>query len=99
MIVAIIPARKNSKRIKNKNIKMFNKKPMIYWAISKLKKSRMFDKIIVSSDSSTILNISKKLNADICIKRPSKLSTSAATTKEAIIHSIEFLKKKIFFQN
>tara|TARA_B100000989_G_scaffold293632_1_gene271334 strand:- start:126 stop:806 length:681 start_codon:yes stop_codon:yes gene_type:complete len=94
MIVAIIPARKNSKRIKNKNVKNFNKKPMIYWSIKKLKDSKIFDKIIVSSDSEKILKISRKLNVDICINRPKKLSTSTAITKDVIIHSINFLKKK-----
>ena len=94
MIVAIIPARKNSKRIINKNIKIFNKKPMIYWSIKKLKDAKIFDKLIVSSDSKKILQISKKLKVDICIKRPAKLSTSSATTKNVIIHSIKYLKKK-----
>ncbi len=97
MIVAIIPARKNSKRIKNKNVKNFNKKPMIYWSIKKLKDSKIFDKIIVSSDSEKILKISRKLNVDICINRPKKLSTSTAITKDVIIHSINFLKKKKYF--
>ena len=41
MIIAIIPARKNSKRIKNKNIKKFNDKSMIYWTISKLKNLKL----------------------------------------------------------
>jgi len=32
-IIAIIPARGGSTRIKNKNIKIFNKKPLIVWTI------------------------------------------------------------------
>ena len=36
--LAIIPARKNSKGIKNKNLKKFNKKPLIYWTIQAAKK-------------------------------------------------------------
>ena len=43
-IVIIIPARGGSKRLKNKNIYPFNKKPMIYWAIKKAKK--VFLKIV-----------------------------------------------------
>ena len=34
MIVAVIPARKGSKRIKNKNIKSFLGKPIINYSIS-----------------------------------------------------------------
>ena len=37
-MIAIIPARSGSKRIKNKNIKLFKGKPIIYWVINELKK-------------------------------------------------------------
>ena len=45
----LIPARKGSKRIKNKNIKNFFGKPLLYYAINTARKSGLFDKIIVSS--------------------------------------------------
>ena len=44
---AIIPARIGSKRIKKKNIKIFNGKPMLYWPYQKALKSNLFDKIII----------------------------------------------------
>jgi CMP-N-acetylneuraminic acid synthetase len=94
MIIAIIPARKNSKRIKNKNIKKFNNKPMIYWTISKLKKFKIINKILVTSDSDIILKKAKKYKADICLKRPNYLATGKATTKDVIVNAIEYLKKK-----
>ena len=50
-IIAIIPARGNSKRIPGKNYKNFNGKPIIVNTIKKLKKSKIFDRIIVSTDS------------------------------------------------
>ena len=45
MNIAIIPARGGSKIIKKKNIKIFFSKPMIYWTIDILKKSKLFKKI------------------------------------------------------
>ena len=48
MNIAIIPARGGSKRIKNKNIKLFCGKPIIYYSIIAAKKSNIFNKIIVS---------------------------------------------------
>ena len=50
MIVAIIPARGGSKRIKNKNIINISGKPMIHHTIQILKKTKIFDKIIVTTD-------------------------------------------------
>ena len=60
MNIAIIPARKNSKRIKNKNIKSFFGKPVISYAIKCALKSKLFDKVIVSTDSKKIIKIAKK---------------------------------------
>ena len=54
MNVVIIPARGGSKRIPHKNIKNFNGKPIIYWPLQVLKKSNIFDKIIVSTDDPSI---------------------------------------------
>ena len=61
MNIAIIPARGGSKRIKNKNIKKFHGKPIISYTIKCAIDSKVFDKIIVSSDNRKILNIAKNL--------------------------------------
>ena len=50
--ICIIPARSGSKRIKNKNIINFNGKPLIYYSIETAIKSKLFSKVIVSTDSS-----------------------------------------------
>ena len=59
MKICVIPARSGAKRIKNKNIKLFFGKPMIAFAIENAKKTKLFDKIIVSTDSKKIAKIDK----------------------------------------
>ena len=73
-LVAIIPARGASKRIPGKNYKMFNGKPIIKSTIEKLKKSKIFNRIIVSTDSKKIASISKKSGAEVPFIRPKFLS-------------------------
>ena len=68
MNIAVIPARIGSKRIKKKNIKIFNGKPLIYYSIQAAKKSKNFDKIFVSTDSEKIRTISKKFGAEVPFK-------------------------------
>ena len=72
MILAIIPARAESKRINNKNIKKFFGKPILSYSISQALKSKIFDKIIVSTDSDKIANISERYGATVMFKRPKK---------------------------
>jgi glycosyltransferase involved in cell wall biosynthesis len=92
-IVAIIPARGGSKRLKNKNIYKIWGKPMIYWVIQELKKSSYISSIYVSSDSENILNYAKMLKVNI-IKRPGYLSDDKTLKMEAINHSINYLISK-----
>ena len=92
-IVAILPARSGSKRIPNKNIKLFNGRPMIYWTIKSLKQSGIFDYIVVSTDSIKIANIANKIGAITPFIRPKKLSGSYTPTFPVIQHAIMELKK------
>jgi pseudaminic acid cytidylyltransferase len=97
--VAIIPARIGSKRIKKKNIKIFFGKPMLQWTYEIVKKSKIFDKIVLTSDSDQILNIGKKIGFDILIKRPKKLSNDYAGTVPVVKHSINYLMNQLIFVN
>lgn len=92
-IVAIILARGGSKGIKNKNLKLINKKPLIYWSIKACLDSKKIGSVWVSSDSDRILNLSKKFGANI-IKRPKQISNDSSISEEAWIHSIKEIKKK-----
>ena len=56
--LTIIPARQNSIRIKNKNLRIVKKKPLIYYTIKEARKSRYLKKIFVSTDSNNIKDIS-----------------------------------------
>ena len=69
--ICIIPARKNSKRIKNKNLLKIRGETLIDICIKLSIKSNLFEKIILSSDSNKILNIGKKYKI-LTIKRGKK---------------------------
>ena len=88
-ILCTICARGNSKGLKNKNILLFKNKPLILHTIKIAKKSKVFSKIVVSSDSQKILNISKKEKPNLLIKRPYNLSNSKALKVLAIRHALK----------
>ena len=98
MNIAIIPARGGSKRIKNKNLIKFFDKPLIYYSILAAKKSRLFKKIIVSTDSKKIKYISEKYGASVITLRPKYLSGDKTKVQDVIKYEINnLIKRKIKF--
>lgn len=96
MNYSLVLARKNSRRIKNKNIKRFCGKPLIYWSLYTLKKSKLFDKIFISTDSIKIEKIAKKYGANSLGLRDKKLSNNFTNTITVVKN---FIKKSKFDAN
>ncbi|MFQ3235283.1 MAG: pseudaminic acid cytidylyltransferase [Paraglaciecola sp.] len=92
MKVAIIPARGGSKRIKNKNIKTFCNKEIIGYSIEAIKKSALFDRIIVSTDCPSIGEIALKFGAEVPFLRPEDIANDFATTREVVAHAKQWLE-------
>jgi hypothetical protein len=93
-ILCSVCARGGSTTLKNKNIKILYGKPLIAHTLITAKKAKIFDSLVVSSDSSKIINISKKY-ADFTIKRPHNLSHDSSPKIPAIRHVLE--KSEEFF--
>tara|TARA_B100001093_G_C26664571_1_gene943420 strand:+ start:132 stop:797 length:666 start_codon:yes stop_codon:yes gene_type:complete len=87
--VALIPARKGSKGIKNKNLKKINGYSLVELAVRVAIKSKIFNKIILSTDSNTIIKSVSKYGI-ITHKRSKVLSKD----KSHISKTIKVIKKK-----
>ncbi len=88
-IISVITARKGSTRIKNKNLKLFCSKPLIYWSMLVSKKSKFIDKTYVSSDDPKILKLANKMKCETVL-RGRKLSNNTIMPDFAVI---DVLKK------
>lgn len=96
-LFTFIFARGGSKGIKNKNIKILNGKPLLFYSINMAKKFCKNQNIFVSTDSNKIALIAKKYGANI-IKRPKLLSEDKSSELLAWKHAINYLNKKnIYF--
>ena len=84
----VIPARSGSKRIKNKNFKIFKGKPIISYSILTALKSKIFDKIVVSIDDKKYFKYLNKFNVDVSF-RSKKLSNDTATI-ELVLRDVLF---------
>lgn len=90
--LAIIPARGGSKSIKNKNIKLFNGKPLIAWTIEQALSSNI-SKVVVSTDSKEIRDIALKYGAEVPYLRNKGLANDAIGIEPVIVDMLEHLKK------
>lgn len=92
--IAVIPARKNSVRVKNKNRYIVNKKPLIAYTISSALKSNFLKEVIVSTDCEKIKKISITQGAKVPFLRPKNISTSKTSSYSVIKHAWNFITKK-----
>jgi CMP-N,N'-diacetyllegionaminic acid synthase len=94
-ILAIIPARKGSKGLKNKNFLKFNGYPLFLWSYWAAKKSKYkISNIILSTDSKIIAKIAKKNSIEVPFLRPKIYSSDKASSYLMIKHCLDFFKKK-----
>ena len=85
----MIPARIGSTRFKMKNLALLNGKPMIAYAIMVALSSKVFDKVIVNSDSEVFRSIAKEYGAEFYL-RPKHLGGSTVKSDDVVI---DFIKK------
>lgn len=92
MNIAIIPARGGSKRIPLKNIKEFNKIPMIVRTIRTLRYSGCFDQIIVSTDSDKVAETIYGESGVTLSWRDPSLSGDSANTVDVVSAEVSKLQ-------
>jgi CMP-N,N'-diacetyllegionaminic acid synthase len=80
IVLGVIPARGNSRRVPRKNIKMLGGHELIWWTIEAAKKSRTLDYFLVSTDDEEIAKVSRRYGAPVPFKRPAELGVDCDST-------------------
>ena len=92
-IVIVIPAKKKSRRLKNKNILPIQGIPMFLYVANEISKSKYIDEIIISSDCNKIKKITLQ-NDYVFVKRPRKLTLESAEKQDVVVHAIRKVYKR-----
>ncbi|MCX5781158.1 MAG: acylneuraminate cytidylyltransferase family protein [Elusimicrobia bacterium] len=92
-ILATICARGGSKGVKNKNIRKLNGKPLICYTLDLVKKSKLIDDYVISTDSEDIMKVVKKYGFKIYFKRPAPLAGDKVHRTDAIKHAVLWMEK------
>lgn len=85
-IIAVIPARAGSKGIPNKNIRLLNGKPLIYYSIKNALESKYINDIIVTTDSKEVEIIAKQMGVKVKLRDPNLCKDD--TTLDGVIHDV-----------
>ena len=96
-VLAIIPARGGSKGIPQKNIQLLCGKPLLTWSIAAAKASEWVERVIVSTDASSIAEVARGAGAEV-IMRPSEISGDLARSESALLHTLECLRSRENYQ-
>ncbi len=92
-ILGIIPARSNSKGIKNKNIKIINGKNLIYYTIKRAKESNLISHLISSTNSKKYKNLFHKYGVWTPRLRPKKLARDNSNIISTLIYETKLVEK------
>jgi CMP-N,N'-diacetyllegionaminic acid synthase len=87
--------REGSKGVKDKNLRLLNKKHLMRYTIDQALDSKLFEHVVVSTDSKKISFLAKKFGAKCWFLRPKKLSTDKSAKEDAIKHA--FLQTEKFY--
>ena len=91
-VLCLIPARGGSKRIPNKNTKVFGGKAILQYSIDAAFDCGLFDEIVVSTDSPQIAKVAEELGASTPFVRPDEAASDTATTAEVIAHALDWFE-------
>lgn len=90
--VALIPARGGSKRIHRKNVRDFHGRPIIIWSIEAAQHSKLFDRIVVSTDDHEIAEVVRNKGVEVPFLRPAELADDNVGIMPVVQHAIRELR-------
>ena len=95
--VCMIPARSGSQRIKKKNLRLIDGKPLISYVLKTLKDINIFDDVYINSEDEMFENIAKEFNTKF-YKRDANLSSDSATNDQFALDFINKIKCDLLIQ-
>ena len=89
-VTLLLPMKGNSERVPNKNLKLFNGKPLFHAVIDELIKSKYINKVIINTDSDLIAESAIKTYKDFIFihKRPENIQGDFISMNKIIEHDL-----------
>ncbi|MDG0817349.1 acylneuraminate cytidylyltransferase family protein [Bdellovibrio svalbardensis] len=92
--LAIIPARGGSKRLPGKNVRLLAGKPLVNWSVEAALSSKYVDEVLVSTDSTEVVEAARAVGVSVPFVRPVELSSDTASSSDVIQHALDFYRNE-----
>lgn len=92
-ILGIIPARRNSKRIARKNMRLLGGKPLVAWSIEAAQGAKLLNRVVVSSDDPEVLDLAAGYDAAMPLGRPAELARDESPAIDYVRHALAQLER------
>ncbi|HPB67314.1 MAG TPA: acylneuraminate cytidylyltransferase family protein [Candidatus Omnitrophota bacterium] len=86
-VLCVIPARGGSQRAPMKNVRPLCGKPLMAYTVEMALKSRLCDKVVVSTDHDRIADVAKEYGAAV-VMRPAELARDTSPIDDALRHAL-----------
>jgi CMP-N,N'-diacetyllegionaminic acid synthase len=90
-VIALIPARSGSERVRDKNVRPLAGHPLLAYAIATARQSGIFDRVVCSTDSGKIAEVAQRYGAEVPFLRPTELATATSPDIAWITHAFDQL--------
>ena len=92
-VLGIIPARAGSKRVPHKNTRLLGGKPLVAWTIEMALRASCLQRLVVSSDSASVLEIARAYDPCIALERPAHFATDTSLAIDYVKHALSELEE------
>lgn len=92
-IIALIPARGGSKGVPKKNVRLLKGYPLVAYSIAAAKLTKRIDRVVVSTESADIAEVSRRYGAEVPFLRPIEYAHDSAPDRDFVVHAIRWLEE------
>lgn len=87
-VLGVITARGGSKGVPGKNILPIGGRPLIQWTIDAARASRYIDRLVLSSDDPTIIEVATQAGCEVPFRRDAALAGDDASSIDVVVDAL-----------
>lgn len=91
-VLGLIPAKRGSTRLPEKNIRPLAGKPLLGWAVEAARASGMIDRLVVSTEDELVANVARECGAEVPFMRPPELARDPAGVVQVGLHALQAMR-------